>query len=179
MVGERVVIRPIERSDLPIVVKWWNDPEVMYYANDNPDPHKTLQELEIQYDNEKGEWASYMERFVIETNNGQLIGDIMYHGYRSDIKSVRLGVFIGEKAYWGRGLGTEAIRLFLGYLFEYKKVHKVELTVSAFNHRAIRAFGKCGFSIDGVLRDNAIINGNYVDHILMSILDREYFEIFG
>jgi len=61
MVGERVVIYPIEKGDPPLVIKWWNDPEVMYYADDNPHPHKTLQELEEQYDKEKGEWAPYME----------------------------------------------------------------------------------------------------------------------
>jgi len=46
IIGNRVIIRPIEKEDLPVVLRWWNDPEVMYYANDDPNPYKTLQELE-------------------------------------------------------------------------------------------------------------------------------------
>ena len=179
MVGKRIRIRPIRRSDLALVLPWWNDPEVMYYADDDPCPSKTLKELKEQYEKEKREWQQYMERFIIETLDGQPIGDIMYRGYRSDIRSAYMGLFIGVKSYWGQGYGTEAIRLFLGYLFEHKKLHKIAITVSDFNTRAIRAYRKCGFRQDGVLRDNAIVDGKYVDHIVMSILEDEYAQLNG
>jgi len=114
-----------------------------------------------------------MARFVIETKDGTLIGDIMYRWYRADVRSVYTGIFIGEKEYWGQGYGTEAIKLFLRYLFVDKQLHKVAVTVSDFNKRAIRAYEKCGFRKDGVLRDNAIVNGKFIDHIVMSILEDE------
>lgn len=177
--GKRIKIRPIEKEDLPIVIKWWNDSEVMYYADDNPMPHKTLNQLIEEYEKEKNEWAKYMERFVIETKDGKLIGDILYHSYRSDIKSAIFGIFIGEKDCWGKGYGTEATRLFLKYLFENKGLHKVWLTVSDFNQRAIRCFEKCGFRRDGILRDQAIINGKFINHIVMSILRDKYFEQYA
>jgi len=178
IVGDKVVIRPMRKEDLPVVLRWWNDPEVMYYANDNPNPCKSLQELEEEFEKEKSEWLESMARFVIETKDGTLIGNIMYRWYRPDIRSVYTGIFIGEKEYWGHGYGTEAIKLFLRYLFVDKGLHKVAVTVSDFNKRAIRAYEKCGFRKDGVLRDNAMINGKFVDHIVMSILEDEYREIF-
>ncbi len=174
IVGDRVVIRPMEKEDLTSLLSWCNDPEVMYYADDDPEPHKTLQELEEEFAKQKGEWSASMETFVIETRDGTLIGDIMYRWYRPDVRSAYIGVLIGEKEYWGQGYGTEAIKLFLRYLFVEKQLHKVAVTVSDFNKRAIRVYEKCGFRKDGILRDNAIINGKFVDHIVMSILEDEY-----
>jgi ribosomal-protein-alanine N-acetyltransferase len=179
IVGDRVVIRPIEKEDLTSLLSWCNDPEVMYYANDDPAPHKTLQELEEEFAKQKGEWSASMETFVIETRDGTLIGDIMYRWYRPDIRSVYIGVLIGEKEYWGHGYGTEAIKLFLRYLFIEKQLHKVAVTVSDFNKRAIRVYEKCGFRKDGILRDNAIIDDEFVDHIVMSILEDEYKQQVG
>lgn len=63
--------------------------------------------------------------------------------------------------------------------FEHRHVHKVSLTVSDFNLRAIRAYEKCGFRRDGVLRHNAILDGKYVDHIVMSLLEDEYARLYG
>lgn len=176
LVGEKVAIRPIERADLPVVLPWWNDPEVMYYADDNPHPSTTLQELEERYEQE--ERSDSTERFIIETLDGESIGDLVYFGYRPDTRNVQIGILIGVKKYWGRGYGSEAIRLWLKYLFEHRHVHKVSLTVSDFNLRAIRAYEKCGFRRDGVLRHNAIIDGKYVDHLVMSLLEDEYARLY-
>ena len=177
IIGDRIIIRPIEKEDLLTILTWWNDPELMYYACDDPNPHKTLQELEEDFVKEKNEWSESMERFVVEIKEGKLIGDIMYHWYRFNVRSVYMGIFIGDKEYIGKGYGTEAIKLFLKYLFIDKKLHKVAITVSDFNKRAIRAYEKCGFQKDGILRSNAIINGEFVDHIVMSILENEYINL--
>jgi RimJ/RimL family protein N-acetyltransferase len=174
LVGERVVLRPIEREDLPTVLPWWNDPEVMLYTDDDPHPRKSLAELVERHERETGELAGSTARFVIETVAGRPIGDIVFYAYRADTRSAWMGVMIGERASWGQGYGSEAIRLFLRYLFEEKGLHKVSLTVSDFNTRAIRAYEKCGFRHDGALRDEALVDGVYVDHLVMSLLEDEY-----
>jgi RimJ/RimL family protein N-acetyltransferase len=98
----------------------------------------------------------------------------MYRNYCEDTRSAAMGLYLGEKAYWGQGCGSEAIRLLLDYLFREMKLHKVHITVSDFNTRAIRVYAKCGFRRDGVLRHNAIIDGRLVDHLVMSILEEEW-----
>ncbi len=174
LIGNRVVIRPLERRDLTHVFKWWNDPEVMYYADDDPEPHSTMKDIEDRYNRETGEWADSTARYLIQTTSGQPIGHVMYRGLRSDTRSVWTGITIGERDYWGNGYGTEAIRLFLQFLFEEMHLHKVSITVSDFNARAIRAYEKCGFRHDGVLRHNAVVHGKFVDHFVMSILEDEF-----
>jgi [ribosomal protein S5]-alanine N-acetyltransferase len=174
--GKRVVLRPMMEEDAPRILRWWNDGEVMYYADDNPHPRTSLKELAEQFRRETVSWAGYMRRFLIETTEGRPIGTILYRGYRSDTRSASMGIVIGEKTLWGRGYGTESIAVLLRHLFEDMRLHKVAITVSDFNARAIRAYEKCGFRRDGTLRHNAVIGGKYVDHYVMSILDSEYFQ---
>jgi len=174
IISKRLIIRPIEKKDLPIVLAWWNDPEMMYFANDDPHPIKTLQELEFQFQKETNEWKDSMTRFIIKEKGGELIGDIMYGWYREDVRSAYMGIFIGEKHCWGKGYGMEAIKIFLKYLFNEKKLHKVAITVSEFNRRAIHVYEKCGFHKDGILKHNAVVDGKYIDHIIMSILEDEF-----
>ena len=175
MVGKNVSLRPIGRDDLPSMFKWMNDPEVTLYADDDPHPSQTREDIEEQYRQETEEWADSMKRFIIETTAGHPIGTIMYRAYRKDTRGAWAGITIGEKSFWGKGYGPEAICLLLAYLFTEMKVHRVSVTVSDFNGRAIRAYEKCGFRSDGVLRDNALIDGKYIDHFVMSILENEYF----
>jgi len=55
------------------------------------------------------------------------------------------------------------------------KWHRIDLKVLDYNHRGIRCYEKCGFKKDGILRENALIDGKYYSDIVMSILDYEYF----
>lgn len=57
------------------------------------------------------------------------------------------------------------------------KWHRIELKVLDYNKRGIRCYEKCGFKIDGILRENAFIEGKYCSDIVMSILDYEYEEM--
>jgi ribosomal-protein-alanine N-acetyltransferase len=179
IIGDRVILRPIEEADLPTVLPWRNDPEVMYPADDNPNPHMTLSELKERHQREIGEWSDYMERFIIETHEGAMIGDVYYSVPMPRAGGVNIGLVIGVKSYRGRGYGTDVIRLLIKYLFEQKRVHKVACTISDFNVRSIRAFEKCGFKKEGVLRHDIVVDGRYVDHVVMGILEDEYRSLFG
>ena len=54
------------------------------------------------------------------------------------------------------------------------KLHRVDLKVLDYNKRAIRCYEKCGFKIDGILRDSAFIEGSFHSDIIMSILEDEW-----
>ena len=83
---------------------------------------------------------------------------------------------IGERAYWSRGYGTDAVTAYLAYLFHEFNLHKVYLRVEEYNARAQRAYEKCGFRRDGVFRDHTFLGGRYYDSIIMSITEDEYRE---
>ncbi len=90
--------------------------------------------------------------------------------------SVLFHITIGEHDAWGRGLGTEATELMVGHAFERLVLHRVGLTVFSYNMRAIRAYEKVGFRIEGRLRDAIQREGRYFDEVQMGILADEWLE---
>ncbi len=86
-----------------------------------------------------------------------------------------LGIFTGEKEYWGQGYGSDAINALLRFAFREMNLHRIYLHVHDYNERAIRCYEKCGFQLEGRQREALFRDGRYHDVLLMSIL-REGFE---
>jgi RimJ/RimL family protein N-acetyltransferase len=78
---------------------------------------------------------------------------------------------------FGKGYGSEAMRLMLDYGFGILNLHRIELDVFAFNERAIRAYEKLGFQKEGIKRDCLFYEYEYHDAIIMSILADEFKQI--
>jgi ribosomal-protein-serine acetyltransferase len=87
---------------------------------------------------------------------------------------------IAEIGYWvrsdetSRGICTEAVELLLAETFNSMGYHKVVLRIAVGNDASDRVAEKLGFTREGVLREELLIRGNWVDHTLWSLLDREY-----
>jgi ribosomal-protein-serine acetyltransferase len=87
---------------------------------------------------------------------------------------------IAEFGYWVRsdeqskGVCTEAVQLLLEEAFVSMKYHKVTLRIAVGNRGSERVAEKVGFTKEGTLREELLIRGNWVDHTLWSLLDREY-----
>jgi len=87
---------------------------------------------------------------------------------------------IAEFGYWVRtdenskGICTEAVECLLAEAFGPLGYHKVTLRIAIGNDPSDRVAGKLGFTREGVLREELLIRGNWVDHSLWSLLDREY-----
>lgn len=87
---------------------------------------------------------------------------------------------IAEIGYWvrsdetSRGICTEAVERLLGEAFGSMGYHKVVLRIAVGNAASDRVAEKLGFTKEGVLREELLIRGNWVDHSLWSLLDREY-----
>ena len=89
-------------------------------------------------------------------------------------RSARLGIGILDPARLGQGLGTEAIRLALGYGFDCLGLHRVSLTVLADNSRAVAAYTRCGFVVEGRFRDSLWRDGTWHDDLAMAILKPQW-----
>ena len=88
--------------------------------------------------------------------------------------NAELGIVIGEKEYWSQGYGTDAIKTLLRYCFDELNYHKVYLRVYDFNTRGIRCYEKCGFRIEGRLRQHMFRHGAWHDEIVMGVLRDEF-----
>jgi len=173
IVGEKVRLRPIEREDLPRFVEWFSDPEVRRHL---------LVYLPFSLAQEERWFEGLQERLerqeevllAIETADGVHIGNVDLHAIDWKNRNAELGIAIGEKAYWGQGYGTDAIRTLLDLAFREMNLHRVFLRVDTDNVRGIHCYEKDGFRREGTLREVVFREGTYHDQYIMSILKQEF-----
>lgn len=114
--------------------------------------------------------------FLIETvETGQVIGDL---SIQSEISWTHgdaiVGIGLGEREFWGKGYGTEAMRLLLNYAFNELNLHRMSLDVFEYNPRAIRSYEKAGFVMEGRERQSLRREGQRWDIVHTGILRSEW-----
>jgi len=185
--GRRVRLRqPAVEADLAARMEVPADPELrrMYGGSGDPPP--------VSAERTRADLASYAEQdlakerhFVIaalawpdgrpvESTQGRYIGHVRLTVSSWHDRNARLSIGIYDRRFWSGGYGTEAMRLLLRYAFDDLGLHRVDLRVIDYNARAIRAYEKCGFVREGVLRESALVDGVWHDDVVMAILEREY-----
>jgi RimJ/RimL family protein N-acetyltransferase len=170
--GEKVILRSITEEDISRLHEFSQDVELfgLDCAHPMADP---LERLRANYQ----EWWIKEDRhksfFAIEAD-GKYIGDCGLMGLGNPHGTAELGILIGDRAYWGRGYGRDAVRLLLRYGFHYLGLRRIALTTHAKNVRAIRCYLACGFVEEGRPRQAAWVEGEYVDLVNMSILRDEW-----
>lgn len=117
--------------------------------------------------------VDHSQAWVIETD-GRLIGEIRLDNVDRHDRRASMAIGILDPALLGKGLGSEAIRLLLRHAFAVLQLHRIGIRVLAYNQRAIRAYEKCGFVIEGREREAAFVNGAWHDDVLMGLLDHEF-----
>jgi RimJ/RimL family protein N-acetyltransferase len=113
--------------------------------------------------------------FLIRTlTDDRLIGDIGLGGINWVQGEAFVGIGLGEREDWGKGYGTDAMRIMLGYAFMELNLYRVSLNFFEYNPRALRSYEKSGFSIEG--RERKFLNreGRRWDLIWMGILREEW-----
>jgi ribosomal-protein-serine acetyltransferase len=92
---------------------------------------------------------------------------------------------IGEIGYWvrtdltGRGYATEATRGLMRVGFEHLGLHKITLRIAVGNRGSERVAEKLGYTREGLLREELLIRGNWMDHTLYSMLEGEFRRLHG
>ena len=171
--GKKIRLRALERSDLAKVWEWLNDEEGMWFWAE-PSYTPSLAEVEQRLAGSQGVVGHSCKQFIIETQEGIPIGRIFYDHLDTKHQRTEVGIQIGEKEYWGRGHGTDAMIAFLDYLFNELGLHRVYLHLQSYNTRALKCYEKCGFVQEGILRRHSFARGEYHDDLMMGILRDEF-----
>ena len=170
--GEKVRLRPVEERDLPLFVRWLNDPDVRYWLAISEGPELTMESEREWYEEMRADAEGVV--WVIETAEGKLMGNLGLNHVDETNRRATLGIVIGEKDHWSEGHGTDAIRRVLRYGFEELELRLVELHTDEDNLRAIRCYEKCGFVREGLLRAHRLRRGQPVNAVPMSVLREDY-----
>lgn len=171
--GEKVILREYRKNDTENVLDYINDFETKKFLTPGiPFPYKFEDELlwyEKNVPSEKGTYSMAIEEKI----TGEYLGGCGINSLNWKNSVAEIGIFIA-KPFWNKGYGTDAIKLLIKFIFEEMNIHKVKLETYSFNQRAIRCYEKCGFTKEGILREELFREGKYHDIILMSILKDEY-----
>jgi RimJ/RimL family protein N-acetyltransferase len=106
----------------------------------------------------------------------RLIGSVDLGGLDWICGNAWVGIGIGEREYWGKGFGTEAMNLILDFAFGYLNLKRVSLTVFEYNQRGLKSYRKVGFKEEGRMRQWMQRGGERFDLIFMGILREEWVE---
>ena len=158
----------MRQEDAETLFRWITDRELVELSSRFDPP--TLEEHLRWFDAIRSRPDVEIYGIRLVEDESRLLGSCQLHSIDPEHKSAELQIRIGERDAWGRGLGTEAVRLLLQRAFDGLGLHRVELQVLATNPRAIRAYEKAGFEVEGRRRDAAFVGGNYVDVLVMATL---------
>ena len=84
--------------------------------------------------------------FAIETHDGIHIGNCGYYSVDEVKSEVEVGIIIGNRDYWDKGYGTDAVRTLVDYIFQNTTFKRIYLKSLEWNTRAHQCFRKCGFT---------------------------------
>ncbi len=176
LTGELVVLRPYREEDLPYLKEAVDDPEIgrltgSVNSSDQVEEYP-LDKLREWYAT-RNEQTDRLDLMVVDRATGTCVGEVVLNNWDRGNETCNFRIMLGPSGQ-GRGLGTEATRLLLGYAFEHLPLHRIELEVYAFNPRARRAYEKAGFVVEGRRRDALLYDGERVDAIVMSVLRPEW-----
>ncbi len=85
-----------------------------------------------------------------------------------------IGISIGERDYWGKGYGTDAMRLIVQYGFIELNLRRISLGVHAYNERAVKSYEKVGFTLEGRMRGEGFRDGVHFDGVWMGVFREEW-----
>lgn len=175
LTGQLVTLRPFAGEDLVAMREILVDPEVLRLTGSVHDKDAVPQpseEMEKWYAT-RNDQPDRLDLAIVDRAVGRCVGEAVLNEWDPGNQSCNFRIAVGP-AGQGRGLGTEATRLIVGYGFEHLGLHRISLGVYSFNPRARRAYEKAGFRAEGVLRESLRYGDEWIDATVMSILADEW-----
>jgi len=169
---KRVNLRSVRKNDIENFLNWCNDPEITQYMYLFLPVSETAEERWIE-DAGKDEKGAI---FVIETVNRKKripIGICELKNINWKDRNAEIGIIIGKKNYWNKGLGTEILTLVIEYGFSQLNLHRLWVAIFENNSKRIPLFQKLGFQNEGCLRSAVFKNGKFQNVTILGLLEKE------
>ncbi len=173
IIGEKLYLRGLERADLEgEYFDWLNDREVTRFLRSGLFPNNA--ERMEEYYRSVALSPDNVMLAIIEKESDRHIGNIKLGPIDWVARIAFLGIMVGDKKSWGKGYGTEAIRLVIDYAFNRLNLHKVTAGIVAIHQASIRAFEKAGFEVEGQAKSQFFLDGEYCDSLYLGITREDF-----
>lgn len=178
--GKRVILRDSIPSDFESCLRWFSTGE--HLLLDAPWERNYTKLQPEQIEKYKIAFAERCEQdkpnvrgnAIIATTDNFPIGSVNRYGHKENPYSCNIGISIQNDAYLNKGLGTEALQMWLNYQFSNTQVLRIGVETCSFNPRAIRVIEKIGFRHEGTLRQMRKWEGQLLDKLLFGLLRVEW-----
>ena len=170
--NEHIYLRELTEQDAAEeYVAWLNDSEVKKYLESRFQQHtiESVKNFIKQATSDK----STMFFAIIAKDKEKHIGNVKTGPVNTHNNTAAMGIMIGDKNYWGKGYGSEAIALAAAYAFEERKLHKIYAHIASINQSSARSFEKAGFTYEATLKQNLLIDGAYHDTLIYCMINPE------
>jgi len=166
--GQNVYLRSISYDDTDLIVKWRNQDNVKRYFFCRDEFTRESHENWLKTRVEPGE----VDQFVVcLKENDKPIGCTYIRDIDYDNSKAEYGVFIGEEDARGKGIGKEILEITVRYAFDVLKLHRIYARVIDTNKASLYCFLHCGFTQEALLRENARVDGEYINTIILGRLN--------
>ena len=170
--GKNITLRAIKPEDCTDdYVRWLNDPVVNQYLETRWE--KQSIESILDYVNSINDSNHSYLFAIVENSSDKHIGNIKIGPVHNRYKYTDISYFIGEPSAWGKGYASEAIGLVTQFGFDVLSLNKIQASVISGNDSSVKALLKNGFSKEAELRDMFLINGEYRNALIYSLLSSE------
>ncbi|WP_312651885.1 GNAT family protein [Proteiniclasticum sp.] len=178
--GERALLRPFKEEDLKFILAILDEPELRRLTGsascdeetNSPLSTEDLERTRHWYES-RNEQTDRLDLAIIDKKTGLLVGEAVFNEYDEATGNVNFRILIGQ-AGQGRGIGSEATKIFLRYGFILLDLHKISLEVFSFNPRAERVYIKNGFVLEGIKREDFRFNEEYIDTKIYGMLKSDF-----
>ncbi len=179
--GNQIKLRDWIKEDLERYEFWytgkkkWMDFDAPYYRK--PSKKEIQDKLsEITESIKINNWQIPRKRLVIANrDDDKLIGTVSWYWQSEETNWKSIGIVIYDEQYWGKGIGFDALQLWMDYLFKIdSRLIRLDLRTWSGNQRMMQLAKKLGFKEEARFRKARIINGKYFDSIGMGILREEW-----
>jgi RimJ/RimL family protein N-acetyltransferase len=172
--GKKVILRPLETTDIGPLQVWINNEELrrnflVFRPMSREDEQDWFEKI-------RKDPQSFL--FAMCAHDGTLIGNIGLIAIDWVHRFATSGTLIGDPNFRNKGYGTDAKMLLLNYAFNTLNLNRVNSGAIEFNERSQRYNQKCGYKIEGRERAKYFKDGKYWDHIVLGVLREEWLPLW-
>ena len=172
--GKKVRLRAYCEEDIKIVQNFINDFEVKKLVDPNTPFPMTFWQEENWVKKDCNLNDQTYDFAIEDLESGQIIGGCSINSTNIKNRNCTIGIMIGNKNYWGKGYGYDALSILIKFIFEECNMEKIKLSVFSLNPRALACYKKLGFKEEGRLKKEIFREGKYHDEILMALFKDDY-----
>ncbi|MEI5909388.1 GNAT family protein [Bacillus spongiae] len=175
LLGKKVCLQTLTQEDLPLLYQFkygvekpeWKKWDAPYFE------HKQIEFDEFFRSSEESLSSPTPDQLGIYVHN-QLIGTVSFYWEHIPSRWLEAGITIFDPNYRNGGYGTEALKIWVDYLFQTYEIARVGITTWSGNDRMMKVAEKIGMKLEGRMRKCRYHNGEYYDSIRMGVLREEW-----